>query len=100
MKDYKTLTREKVDVEPGAARYMGETHMMEDWSDNRPDPQLVLQCLRQTPKGKTGSSRPAGRSSPAPSPRELTPPTPDTGRTGPPARRPEHSGRQNTGNST
>lgn len=30
MKDYKTLTREKVDVEPGAARYMGETHMMED----------------------------------------------------------------------
>ena len=28
MKDYKTLTREKVDAEPGAARYMGETHMM------------------------------------------------------------------------
>ena len=33
MKDYKTLTREKVDVEPGAARYMGETHLMQDWSD-------------------------------------------------------------------
>ena len=40
MKDYKTLTREKVDVEPGAARYMGETHMMEDWSDKMID--LVL----------------------------------------------------------
>ena len=40
MKDYKTLTREKVDAEPGAARYMGETHMMEDWSDKMID--LVL----------------------------------------------------------
>ena len=40
MKDYKTLTREKVDVEPGAARYRGETHMMEDWSDKMID--LVL----------------------------------------------------------
>ena len=40
MKDYKTLTREKVDVEPGAARYMGETHMMEDWRDKMID--LVL----------------------------------------------------------
>lgn len=40
MKDYKTITREKVDVEPGAARYMGETHMMEDWSDKMID--LVL----------------------------------------------------------
>ena len=37
MKDYKTLTREKVDAEPGAARYMGETHMMEDWSDKMID---------------------------------------------------------------
>lgn len=40
MKDYKTITREKVDAEPGAARYMGETHMMEDWSDKMID--LVL----------------------------------------------------------
>lgn len=40
MKEYKTLTREKVDAEPGAARYMGETHMMEDWSDKMID--LVL----------------------------------------------------------
>lgn len=30
MKDYKTLTREKVNAEPGSARYMGEAHMMED----------------------------------------------------------------------
>ena len=40
MKDYKTITREKVDAEPGAACYMGETHMMEDWSDKMVD--LVL----------------------------------------------------------
>ena len=40
MKDYKTLTREKGDAEPGAARYMSETHMMEDWSDKMID--LVL----------------------------------------------------------
>lgn len=26
MKDYKTITREKVDADPGAARYMSETH--------------------------------------------------------------------------
>lgn len=40
MKDYKTLTREKVDADPGAARYMGETHLLEDWSDKLLD--LVL----------------------------------------------------------
>ena len=40
MKEYTTLTREKVDVEPGAARYMGETHLMQDWSDKMLD--LVL----------------------------------------------------------
>lgn len=40
MKDYKTLTREKIDAEPGAARYMSETHLLEDWSDKLLD--LVL----------------------------------------------------------
>ena len=40
MKDYKTLTREKVDADPGAARYMSETHLLEDWSDKLLD--LVL----------------------------------------------------------
>ena len=27
MKDYKTISREKVDADPGAARYMSETHL-------------------------------------------------------------------------
>lgn len=45
MKDYKTLTREKVDAEPGAAHYMGETHMMEDWSDKMID--LVLNGFKK-----------------------------------------------------
>jgi hypothetical protein len=40
MKDYKTITREKVDADPGAARYMSETHLLEDWSDKLLD--LVL----------------------------------------------------------
>lgn len=40
MKDYKTLTREKINAEPGAARYMGETHRMQDWSDKMID--LIL----------------------------------------------------------
>lgn len=40
MKDYKTITREKVDADPGAARYMSETHLLEEWSDKLLD--LVL----------------------------------------------------------
>lgn len=40
MKDYKTLTREKIDAEPGAARFMGETHLIQDWSDKMLD--LIL----------------------------------------------------------
>lgn len=37
MKDYKTLTREKVDAEPGAGRYLRETHLMQDWPDSAID---------------------------------------------------------------
>lgn len=41
MREYRTLTREKVDVDPNASRYFGrETHLMQDWSDKLVD--LVL----------------------------------------------------------
>lgn len=41
MKDYKTLTRKKVDVDPNASRYFTkETHLMQDWSDKMVD--LIL----------------------------------------------------------
>lgn len=31
MREYRTLTREKVDVDPNASRYFGrETHLMQD----------------------------------------------------------------------
>lgn len=34
VKERKTLTREKIDVDPTAAKYFGsETHLMQDWSD-------------------------------------------------------------------
>ena len=39
MKEYKTLTREKVDVVP-FGRGMPETHLMQDWSDRMLD--LIL----------------------------------------------------------
>ena len=41
MKDYKTITREKVDADPGAARYMSETHLLEEWSDKLLDLSLI-----------------------------------------------------------
>ena len=53
MKDYKTITREKVDADPGAARYMSETHLLEDWSDKLLD--LVLNGQRSTASRKTSS---------------------------------------------
>lgn len=41
MKEYKTLTREKVNVDPTVVRYFsGETHLMQDWSDKMLD--LIL----------------------------------------------------------
>lgn len=41
MREYRTLTREKVDVDPNASRYFGrETHLMQDWSDKMVD--LIL----------------------------------------------------------
>lgn len=40
MKERKTLTREKIDISPVTARYMGETHLMEQWSDKMLD--LIL----------------------------------------------------------
>ena len=41
MKEYRTLTRQKVDTDPTAAKYFGsETHLMQDWSDKVID--LVL----------------------------------------------------------
>lgn len=40
MKPYRTLTREKIDADLGAARYTGETHLMQDWSDKMLD--LIL----------------------------------------------------------
>lgn len=40
MKEYPTLTREKIDVDASTARYMGETHLMQDWSDKMID--LIL----------------------------------------------------------
>lgn len=41
MREYRTLTREKVDVDPNASRYFTkETHLMQDWSDKMVD--LIL----------------------------------------------------------
>ena len=41
MREYKTLTREKVDVDSNASRHFGrETHLMQDWSDKMVD--LIL----------------------------------------------------------
>lgn len=57
MKDYKTITREKVDADPGAARYMSETHLLEEWSDKLLD--LVLNG--PTASGKTRSGPPCAR---------------------------------------
>lgn len=48
MKEYETLTREKVDVVPFGCG-MPETHLMQDWSD-RPDGL----ALHQRPDGHRG----------------------------------------------
>lgn len=40
MKEHTILTRKKVNVDPSAVRYMGETHLMEQWSDKALD--LIL----------------------------------------------------------
>lgn len=54
MKEYETLTREKVDVVPFGCG-MPETHLMQDWSDRMLDCAITSRSLRRT----TGSSPPA-----------------------------------------
>lgn len=49
MKEYETLTREKVDVVPFGCG-MPETHLMQDWSDKMLDRitgKTTVRCVRQ-----------------------------------------------------
>lgn len=51
MKDYKTITRAKVDADPAAPKYFTrETHLMQDWSDKMIDLVLNGPTLNAFPK--------------------------------------------------
>lgn len=51
MKEYTTLTREKVNADPGAVKdFTKETHLMQDWSDKMIDLVLNGPTLNSFPK--------------------------------------------------